>query len=191
MSTEQETSVSEQNVIKTSQFGEDTRKLIIKLMVIGGFILGMAGICTLGYLGVTRYQAYQVEQAALKKEEAHRKAQEAIRQIINFCDFAQITTEEQASIDKCGDDVGAARYAVEQIVAARALFWKNDIDDGNNKLEKVESIKRNSVYWTMDNEQTYQRVKGEILTSIQKSKEQREAWVKKMQDLKAQGLNVI
>jgi heme/copper-type cytochrome/quinol oxidase subunit 1 len=173
-----------ETLVKTQRLSEETMKLITKLTVIGAFAVVMAGICVLGYLGVERYQAAQVEKQVLKKEAAHKNAQAAIRKLTDFCGFAHVSDEEQLSVDKCGDDVDAARFALGKIIDNRICYWQTVIGNCDTKIDKLMSIKRSSTYWAPSTEQLYRQAGAKIVKDYQEAKREKDEWVQKQEKLK-------
>jgi hypothetical protein len=167
-----------------AQVLRDNNAFITKLAIVGVFILVMLGVLGLGYMGYTKYQEHTAEQLAIKKEADHKAAQAYIREMIIFCDFANLKAEEQATVDKCGDDIEAARFALGAIISDRVVFWKARMMDANERMGKLLNIKRNATYWSVDNEYQFKEVGAKLVSEYETAQKQRDQWQDKAQKLK-------
>ena len=152
---------------------KDNKSFIIKTVS-----LCFAGLITLGVgmCGYTKYQDYRAEQLELKKQKAHKEAQGIIKAMINTCGFARITPEEQATIDKCGDDVEAAHTAISNLVDSRIIFWTNTLDDIKDRVNKIMAIKNTATYWSPENESQFQDAGKQLLDQNNRAVEQLKVW---------------
>ncbi len=160
---------------------EDTQITITKDSK--SFIIRTVGICFAGLLtlgvgvcGYTKYQDYRVEQAELKKQKAHKDAQAIIKAMIDTCNFNRISPDEQASIDKCGDDVDAAYRAVTNIVDSRVVYWGNQLADVKERAGKLMAIKNNAQFWTVENENEFREVGKKLIDQHNLAEAQVKIW---------------
>lgn len=173
-----------QETPNVSEILKTNKSFITKLGLVGAFIVLMSLLmltCTFTY---SKYQDYRVEQAAIKKDTDHKNAQAIIRGLIEFCDFANIKDDERVSLDKCGDDVEAVRFALGMIVDRRVIFWKNRIDELSEKAEKLLSIKRNASYWSPSNESQFRELSSKLVKDYEEAKSQKSSWAEKGVGLK-------
>lgn len=152
------------------------RDFVIKF----GVVIGSIAVLTFAAL-TTRscYDGY-VER---KKEEAHLKAQATVRQMIQFCDFTKLSDDEQASLNRCGDDVEAVRFRLSQIIDDRIIFWRGRVNDALEAIAKIENVKRNATYWTDGNEHAYREALAKVAAGGKQAVDQHESWSRKKKDL--------
>jgi hypothetical protein len=162
----------------------DHKALITKLAIVSSFVFMILGVLGIGYLGYTKYQEHRAEQLAIQKEADHKAAQAYIRDMITFCDFANLKTEELATMEKCGDDVEAVRFALQAIISDRVVFWKSQVEDINERMGKLLNIKRNANYWSISDENQFKEVGGKLVSEYETAVKQRDLWVEKSQKLK-------
>jgi hypothetical protein len=104
--------------------------------------------------------------------------------MIAFCDFAKLKTEELATVEKCGDDVEAARFALQTIISDREIFWKSRVEDITERMGKLLNLKRNADYWSISNENQFKEVGSKLVREYETAVKQRDFWVEKGQELK-------
>lgn len=152
---------------------KDSKTFILKTVT-----FCFAGLLTLGVgvCGYTKYQDYRTEQAEAKKQRAHKEAQAIIKAMITLCDFNRVSPEEQATIDKCGDDVEAAHRAISNIVDNRVVYWGNMLDNIKERVNKILNIKRGAMYWSPENEQQFQEIGKQLLDENDKALRQQKIW---------------
>lgn len=112
--------------------------------------------------GYTTFYSYREARAERIKEENHKRAQMLIQDLVETCDFARMSDDEQNRLQKCGDDVEQAKLVLMNTVDARMTFWKGQIDDVTERLNKVKAIKANAGYWDYSNENVYRETLDKI-----------------------------
>jgi hypothetical protein len=94
-----------------------------------------------------------------------------------------LSEPEQASIDKCGDDVEAAKYAISHIIDDRIVFWSIQAKDVNERMGKLLSIKNNANYWTAGNEAQFREVGQKLVKDYEQAEKQIQYWKNKKAEL--------
>ena len=145
------------------------REFIIKIAITAGTVIVLA----LSALGV---KSCVDSRAVAQKEAKHQKAQSDIRAMITLCDFNKIDDKEQESINACGDDVIAAKGAIQNIISDRVVYWTNRLTQEDERAEKLINIKKNSNYWSEDNERQYKEVGGKVVKDIETAQRQVKYW---------------
>ena len=158
----------------------NNKEYIIKAAISGAVISLIIGSSV---AGVSCYNKHQEQVKEQQKEEKHQNAQKAIRAMIAACDFSVLAETEQASIDKCGDDVEAARYAISRIVDDRIVFWNTRIGEVDDRMGKLLSIKNNATYWSNANEAQFKEVGQKLIKDFEQAKKQVDYWKNKKAEL--------
>ena len=100
------------------------REFLVKFFVVTGTVAILAGTGLGVKSCMNAREVARLEAIEAKKVEQHKKNLNEIQAMITLCDFARLSDEEQAKIDKCGDDVELAKRCINNIIDVRITFWK-------------------------------------------------------------------